>query len=183
MNKNKQLYFVALIPPEPIYGRVQNLKEEVYKDFGSKAALRSPPHITLHMPFSFREDREEILYNVIQDQIKGHKSFGVEHRGFGCFEPRVIYVNVTKTEALVDLRNSIVSGMRKNLNLLNADYKDFGFQPHMTIAFRDLKKSLFPSAWDQFRDKTFEESWECSDVVLLKHTGKNWLIHQRFSLV
>ncbi len=171
---------MALVPPSPVFEEVQRLKEDIFEKFASKASLRSPPHITLHMPFSYREDREELLYKVLQDQIKGQKSFRVEHQGFGCFEPRVIYVNVTKSEALDDLRKSLVSGMRRGLNLLNADYKDFAFYPHMTIAFRDLKKAIFPTAWEAYQNREFYCEWNCRCVVLLKHTGKVWEIHKRF---
>ena len=58
---DKNLFFIALIPPEPIKSEVMAFKKEMEEKFDSKAALRSPPHITLHMPFQWREDREGLL--------------------------------------------------------------------------------------------------------------------------
>ena len=52
--KRKQ-YFVALIPPSPVYEEAQALKEYFREKYNSKAALNSPPHITLHMPFFWKE--------------------------------------------------------------------------------------------------------------------------------
>lgn len=181
MDKNAKLYFVALIPPEEVFQEVMALKHEVAERFKSRAALRSPPHITLHMPFQYREDREEHLFtffSAIADQQKG--PLPIRHQGFGCFEPRVIYVNVTKTEDLEALRQHLITQMRRVLKLENADYKNQGFHPHMTIAFRDLKKAAFHEAWNHFETQPFEKHWQCGSFFLLKHTGKVWDPYKEF---
>jgi hypothetical protein len=46
-----RLYFIAHVPEEPVFADLMALKTAVRDLYGSKAALRSPPHITLHMPF------------------------------------------------------------------------------------------------------------------------------------
>jgi 2'-5' RNA ligase len=58
-SKDFQLYFIALIPPEPFFSEVLGLKNEVKDRFNSKAALNSPPHVTLHMPFRFKERNDQ----------------------------------------------------------------------------------------------------------------------------
>lgn len=50
------LYFIALVLPSPLYEEVTRLKEYFRDRYNSKAALRSPPHITLHMPFKWKEN-------------------------------------------------------------------------------------------------------------------------------
>jgi len=179
MNKSR-LYFVALIPPEPILSEVKGFKEQVATTYNSKAALRSPAHITLHMPFQYREDREEKLWNVFQNFVTTASPFEILQDGFGCFEPRVIYVNVEKSAELDSLRSDLVKTMRRELNLDNADYKNLPFHPHMTIAFRDLKKTVFPEAWGNFEKLPFKATWKCHSFCLLKHTGKIWLPHKEF---
>jgi 2'-5' RNA ligase len=180
LNKSTKLYFVAIIPPPSMREEVMHLKSFCAEKYASKAALRSPAHITLHMPFAFREDRIETLIATMKEIAIGQKSFHVEHCGFGCFEPRVIYIDVQLTEALAELRTHTVSSMRKKLGLLNADYKNDGFHPHMTIAFRDLKKPMFHKAWEEFENKHFEQSWDCNAISLLKHDGQVWHIAQDF---
>lgn len=140
--------------------------------FGSKAALNSPPHVTLHMPFQYRKDREVRIVEAVQKiQLP---SFLVNHKGFGAFEPRVIFVNVDDSNSLHALRNQTVKICRSNLNLENADYRNQGFHPHMTIAFRDLKKSMFLEAWNIYEKQTFLAEWECNSLWLLKHNGQSW---------
>lgn len=179
-SKNLQLYLVALIPPEPIYSQVWQMKEEVMANFGSKAALKSPPHITLHMPFRWRADRQEGLIDCLKSAVLGQKHFEIRHEDYGCFEPRVIYVQVGTTPMLENLQMTVVRKMRRELKLLNADYKNRGFHPHMTIAFRDLKKPMFQQAWSAYAHRTYKAAWSCVSVYLLKHNGARWEVLEEF---
>jgi len=170
----KNLYFIAIIPEEPVRTEVQELKENAAQLWGSKAALKSPPHITLHMPFQWRDDREEILVNTLQSFENSPSPFEVKLHDFGFFEPRVVYVNVMESVVLRELQKHLSTHVRRELNVLNADYKDRGFHPHMTIAFRDLKKSLFPEIKDYYQSQTFDTTFNYNGFTLLKHDGKSW---------
>ncbi len=88
------LYFIALVLPPPLDEEVTRLKEHFRDHYNSKAALRSPPHITLHMPFKWKEKREQELISALQKFCTGRKSFEVELKNFGCFPPRVIFIDV-----------------------------------------------------------------------------------------
>ncbi len=46
-----QKYFIAIVIPEPFQVELMDIKNIVKDKFNSKGALRSPAHITLHMPF------------------------------------------------------------------------------------------------------------------------------------
>ena len=54
MNQKKDhfsRFFIAILPPETIQREITDFKEEIARDFKSSHALKSPPHITLLMPF------------------------------------------------------------------------------------------------------------------------------------
>ena len=59
--EKRKLYFIAIIPPSPVYEEALELKKYFKEQYGSKAALNSPPHITLHMPFLWNEEKEKKL--------------------------------------------------------------------------------------------------------------------------
>ena len=59
--KIAKLYFLAIIPPSPFYDEALRLKHYFKDEYNSKASLNSPPHITLHMPFEWKEKKEEML--------------------------------------------------------------------------------------------------------------------------
>jgi 2'-5' RNA ligase len=68
------------------------------------------------------------------------------------------------------------------LNVLNADYRGLPFHPHITIAFRDLKKSMFAKAWQEFSSKKFEAVWQVKVIVLLKNEDNQWRVLKEFAL-
>ncbi len=177
-----ELYFIALVPPEPVFSEALAVKQEMAEKYGTKAALNSPPHITLHMPFRMKEAKEELLTGKLKEVVEGVESFEIHLDGYGAFEPRVIYIDVKKTESLSGLYHKVRKTMQRFLHMDNADWKNRGFHPHLTVAFRDLKKPLFKAAWNEFRDKVFSGSWKAGQVMLLKHNGSNWEIYREFPL-
>jgi 2'-5' RNA ligase len=72
--------------------------------------------------------------------------------------------------------------MKVYLNLFNAQYKDQPFHPHLTLAFRDLKKPAFYKAWQEFKEKKCEATFSVTEIVLLKHNGKIWNVYNNFIL-
>jgi 2'-5' RNA ligase len=171
------LYFIALLPPLPIRNEIQLLKEYFRETYQSKAALNSPPHITLHMPLQWKEAKEEKLISALKKFAAGKSEVEVLLKGFSCFAPRVIYVNVLESEPLRLLQSELHRFCKTELNLFNAQYRDMPFHPHITLAFRDLKKDKFERAWQEFKEKKFTGDFIASKITLLKHNGKVWNSH------
>jgi 2'-5' RNA ligase len=168
------LYFIAILPPSSISSEIQLLKEHFRDTYQSKAALNSPPHITLHMPFQWKEEKEEKLLSVLKKFAAGKSEVKIQLNGYSCFAPRVIYVNVLESEPLRLLQSELHRLCKTELNLFNAQYRDMPFHPHVTLAFRDLKKEKFETAWIEFRDKKFSGEFITNKITLLKHDGKVW---------
>lgn len=172
--KSEPLYFIAIVPPEPIYSEAFQLKEHFKTHYNSKAALNSPPHITLHMPFSWKESKEAMLVESLERFAHIQKPFELKLNNFSAFEPRVIFIDVEKNEMLKSLQKQLKRFCKIELNLFNADYKELAFHPHLTLAFRDLKKPEFYKAWEEFKDRNFNASLTVNSLVLLKHDGNQW---------
>lgn len=171
------LYFIALIPPSPLLDEAQILKEYFRDRYHSRASLNSPPHITLHMPFQWKEAKEEKLITALNTFSAGKNPFTISFNNFACFAPRVIYIDVHPSEALHTLQRDLHRFFKMELNVFNAQYRDLPFHPHLTLAFRDLKKDQFARAWQEFEQRTFSGDFPISKITLLKHDGKLW---QRF---
>ena len=174
------LYFIALIPPTPFFEEAQALKEYFRDQYQSKASLNSPPHITLHMPFQWKEAKEEKLVKALSDFSFGKKSFCVSFNNFSCFAPKVIYIDIRPSESLNALQHELHRLCKTELNMFNAQYRDLPFHPHLTLAFRDLKKELFPKAWQEFEEKKFSGDFMIDKITLLKHDGKHWKVFHDF---
>jgi 2'-5' RNA ligase len=180
--KSEQRYFLAIVPSGPVYDEALKLKHYFKETYNSGAALNSPPHITLHMPFKWKESKEDRLIFALKEFTSQQKSFHVTLTDFGSFEPRVIFIDVQKNEVLGDLQKNLKRFCKTELNLFNADYKEFAYHPHLTLAFRDLKKVEFYKAWEEFKDKKLEASFTINSIALLKHDGKEWRIFKNLLL-
>ena len=177
----KKKYFIAIVIPEPFQAELIAFKQLIKDTYNSKAALRSPAHITLHLPFEWKEEKEDGLINVLQ-QFSSKEDFVIELLNFSCFELRVIFIDVVKNELLTKLQDNLVNYAKRNLRLFNQSYDIRGFHPHVTIAFRDLKKQVFNEAYTYFKTQHYTASFKATSFCLLKHTGKEWQVYKEFSL-
>ena len=175
-----QKYFIAIVPPEPLLSEIQDLKKSIFENYQTKGALRSPGHITLHMPFSWEEEKENKLIACLQS-FAFEKEFTVSLENFSCFEPRVIFINVKQEETLFQFQKKLVKHVKMSLQLFNQSDDMRGFHPHITIAFRDLKKPVFYKIWEEFQHKTFEHNFPCHSFCLLKHTDHKWESYKEFN--
>jgi 2'-5' RNA ligase len=176
------LFFIAVVPPLDIQAEVTQLKEQVRDRYGSKHALNAPPHITLHMPFKWKLKKLDLLLKAMGKMAESCNAFEVRLKDFKAFPPRVIYIDVLQNEQLRSLHKHVYVVARRQLGLDNVDYKDRGFQPHMTIAFRDLKKSKFTDAWEDFSKRKFEAVFSAACVTLLRHQAGQWTVYQNFPI-
>lgn len=103
-------------------------------------------------------------------------------RDFHWFEPRVIFIPVNESNALQNFQQSLMKFCKMKLNLFNAQYRDLPYHPHLTLAFRDLKKDAFYRAQEEFSQKKFHATMEVKEFTLLKHDGDHWNEMQQFSL-
>lgn len=178
MKQDQSRYFVALIPPEPIQSEVQKIKEHFRDEYFSRGALRSPGHVTLLMPFLWKQKKEEQLNDLLV-QATNVKSFSLTFDGYGAFVPRTIFIKNQESLELIDFQKGLAQFAKRNMNLFNATHNR-GYNPHMTVAFRDLKKDRFATAWEEFKDKPFYAEYQVSSFWLLKHDGERWNAYREF---
>jgi 2'-5' RNA ligase len=167
-------YFIALVPPEPVLSDTQTWKEYFKEVYNSKASLNSPPHITLHMPFRWKAKKEKLLIDKLSTFTASVEPFKLELKNFAAFAPRVIYVDVVKNDGLLALQKNLERFCKREFQLFNANRLDQAYHPHLTLAFRDLKKEKFEEAWREFSERKYEKTFNCESIALLKHDGVRW---------
>jgi 2'-5' RNA ligase len=175
----QKLYFIAVVPNEDIVSQVTDFKKYIAENYQSRHSLKSPPHVTLHMPFKWKENKEKLLIDFLDKFSLQQNSFDVELRNFSAFPRRVIYIHVVENRTMAELYQQLSSEIRKSLKIFNDSYKNQGFTPHMTIAHRDLKPAAFDKAWAEFSGRGFEKDFCVDHICLMKHNGKNWEIFKR----
>lgn len=175
-------YFIAIIPPEPVFSVIETIKREVSIKYNNKSALRSPPHITLHMPFEWKTEKENNLISTLE-KFYFADSFSLHLNNYSSFEPKVVFIDVKQEALLTTLQYNLTNHVKQNLNIFNQANNLRSFHPHITIAFRDLKKSAFYEMMDEYREKIFAANFTVNSFFLLKHTGKFWLAYKEFKFI
>lgn len=173
-------YFLAIVIPEPALSKIEGLKQDLMEKHGLKGALRSPAHITLHRPFEWKEEKENFLTDTLT-KFKQPEAFAIDLKNFAFFEPRVVFVNVTENEAINKLHSALSRFAKENLRLFNETDDLRGFHPHVTVAFRDLKKPKFYELQKEFIEKKFDFQFHYSGFSLLK-LEKRWEEIKQFPL-
>jgi len=176
MNKK---YFIAIVPPENVLQKVELIKHELFALHGLKGALRSPAHVTLHRPFEWKEEKEVNLIEKLE-KFKFTEPFKIELKNYNCFDKRVIFIDVVKNEVLGHLHYQLKNYAKTELRLFNEAEDLRGFHPHITIAFRDLKKQKFIELWAEYKTKIFAETFNFKNFSLLK-LGNKWEVIKSFN--
>jgi 2'-5' RNA ligase len=167
------MYYIAIVAPEEIDQEVLKWKNYFKDHFECTVALKSPAHITLIPPFWMKEDLEDDLVNSIKDFSITKNKFEITLKDFAAFKPKVIFVDVVKSEVLSSIYQSFTDYVI-NENKFPIEKDGRPFHPHVTLATRDLYKKAFQEAWEVFTKKNYEALWIANGISLLRHNKKNW---------
>jgi 2'-5' RNA ligase len=176
MNPSKQRFFIALVPPPDIQQHITEIKLYFAEHYNSRGALNSPPHITLQPPFEWLAADVPQLEESLKEFSANRLPIPVTLSGFAAFPPRVIYTDVVKSLELLDLHKDLMSYMEANFAIVDRVSQSRPFVPHMTVAFRDLTKDNFQTAWLEFAGRSLHLEFTASALTLLLHDGSRWNI-------
>lgn len=163
------LYFAAVEPQPELSEKIR--KEQNYfadKYHAQKASLNFP-HLTIIPPFHYDEQNEAEVVGHFKKLVLTQKKFTVQLDGFGAFSnPKnpVIYIKPEYSDELVKVYSEVKAGMPY-------PFLDH-FNPHVTVAYRDLDFENFEKAWKEFAAKTFSEKFQINSIKLYKHFDKIW---------
>lgn len=177
-----QKYFIAIVPEGDVQERATELKMKLRERFNLKYALRSPAHVTLKMPFLWNEAKEDRLINKLQDFFSRQAPFSLKVRKIGTFGDRVIFIKVEEKKELMDLQKKLAKFCKTELNLV-VELSDYAYRPHMTVAFKDIKKKRFSEYLEYVKDQGFSCRMDVREIALLERTEGKWKVVKRFSLL
>ncbi|MDP6768619.1 MAG: 2'-5' RNA ligase family protein [Arenicellales bacterium] len=176
----KALYYIAVVLPSAQADAVKALQHRAHTAYHSRAALRSPPHITLRAPFRLPLDQVGGLKQVLTEFASSYTPFSIELGGFGCFPPRVVFVRVIENQALSLIQHDLIKTLTEHQIVGSGEQVLRAFHPHVTIAFRDLIQRHFRSLWGEVEHKSFVDRFTAGGITLLRHDGKIWTAEADF---
>ncbi|HLP89178.1 MAG TPA: 2'-5' RNA ligase family protein [Nostocaceae cyanobacterium] len=174
------LYFLALLPPQHIQEQANQIKQHFADYYASRAALKSPPHITLQPPFEWEDGEISRLEAVLSEFATQQPKIPLTLNGFAAFPPRVIYIHVEKSLEAATLQANLITHLAQKLTIVDKTANNRPFAPHLTVAYRDLTKPAFKTAWVEFKEQQFYFEFTAEHLTLLLHNGKRWNIKSEF---
>lgn len=178
----KRRFFIALLPPQPIQDQATEIQQYFADRYASCAAQKSPPHITLQPPFEWQEEHLPQLIQSLEEFAATQATVPIQLAGFAAFPPRVIFIHVHQTPALLALQQTLATWMEAQWGLVDTRARGRVFTPHMTVAFRDLTRQNFQLAWQEFEGRSLVAEFVASHLVLLIHTGQRWVVYRELPL-
>lgn len=183
MSSNKALFFIALLPPVDVQKFATQVKQHFAEVYQSRAALKSPPHVTLQPPFEWEIEKLPFLEENLREFAQNQSPIPMILHNYSTFKPRVIYINVIKNTEIITAHKKLSEYLESALNIIDHQSKNRPFSPHLTVAFRDLTKDNFYQAWQEFKNQKLHFEFTVNHLTLLKHTDRRWKIYQEFPFI
>jgi len=175
------LFFLAILPPKEVRDEIRVWQNWVAENFQVKAALGSPPHITIYPPVRWPLAGLSAWKNTLARFAKGMPKIPVTMQGFHHFGEQVVYADVEQSPALMHFRKSFMEYWTQSLGAKSPIHAD-SYHPHITLAFRNLTPVSFKGIWEKFASLAYNRKFSAGDLVLLKHLSPGWEIEESFPL-
>lgn len=179
MPKDQNLYFIAIVPPDGICNEITSFKEDFAHRFNSIYSLKVIPHITLKAPFSFHKADHEQTVIWFENMPLTTSSFKQQLKDFGAFHNKrnpVIFVHPLMNSSIDRLQKEILLYFAKGFVNAEISKQELEFNPHITVAYRDLQPKLFKEAWKEYEQKKYAAEFEVDSFHLLQHDSSKWNI-------
>jgi len=179
--KSMQKYFLGIVPTDEIQEAATSLKLDLKDRFNIKYALKSPAHVTLKMPFSYNEAKEDILIDKLGIFFANKRPFKIQVYGAGTFGKRVIFWKIKADAELYELQTDLRIFCKRELNFVE-ELSDRNYHPHMTIAFKDVKDRDFEDVLNLVSKNQVSRYYQVNELILLKKLEGRWTNYSVFDL-
>ena len=176
----RTLYLVALLPPEPVFSHVWDLKQEVHRRTGSRNAVRLPPHITLVPPLRETEEFEGLCTAALAGFAAAESAFEVSLQDFAWFGSRTLFVHVQERAALRAFHARLMAWCAAHLPQVAPEGRPY--TPHLTLATRDLPPAQVPELRQRFAGRTYAARFAVENFTLFRLDGQQWQARATFAL-
>jgi 2'-5' RNA ligase len=167
------LYYIAAICPDEVNNQVQVFKQYMHDKYGSRAAQKSPAHLTIVPPFKAEEDMEKLLLEFVATYNFGIVPFDIRLNGFNHFDNKVLFVDVVPNDSLNEMEKDINIQFGTEFPAIIFRTKP-DFHPHVTIATRDIPENKFDEVWAYFQQQQIDAQYTCKELFVMKLDRGVW---------
>ncbi|MBC6111264.1 2'-5' RNA ligase family protein [Pedobacter fastidiosus] len=168
----ENLFLVCLVPPLSVVEDIDVIRNEIAAQFNVHESLKRPAHITLYNPVKLSSKEQEEGFFKKLDEAVFAPPFTQVLKNFNSFPPHTIFIDVDHNEGIMNLQAEIKKALKPMALLEKADQPKFN--PHLTIAFKDVKPAVYPLIMDKYKERKFQRTFEVNGFSVYKHIDKIW---------
>ena len=173
----RQTHFIGVLIPDELTDVLEECRGYMHENFGCKSGHGTPVHVTLVPPFKLTEPHAT---NDLADAIRtglrageGLLGFPAKIRNFDGFGERTLYAKVEAGDKWTTLRDAVLSAVLKAVPG-SVKKPQRAFQPHLTVANRDIPPGAFALALEALNARRLFASFPVDNVTLFEFDGRKW---------
>jgi 2'-5' RNA ligase len=177
---------------DEVTAEIRNIQKDLSEITGSTGSLRAwVPHVTVGSGLCVEEHEVDTFCHKIEIFLSQYKPFVIKSEGYSFidnwsgvrlgYEPYVVHIKPAKSELLA----SIANFFELDLKTQYPSWYDqpWPYNPHITIAYKDLNIEGFKKAKEYCRDKKIEREILIDNVCLaVEGVDGKWVSYKRFGL-
>lgn len=171
----EQTHFIGVLLPEDITLTLEDCRRYMNEAYGCKSGHGTPIHVTLVPPFKLAEEfsTEDLVRAIEKDVLLKGLGFSARIENFDAFGDRTLFGKVLASASWTRLRDETVKA------ILNAcpgcTKKDQRpFQPHATVANRDIPTGVTTAALQVMNELNLVEDFPVDNITIFERHGGKW---------
>ncbi len=189
----QQTHFIGVLLPDDITATLEDCRHYMSHTYGCKSGYRTPIHVTLVPPFKLQEeygtqDLENAIFSAIESgsitralATDSGKKFIAHIEGFDAFGDRTIFGKVFADSHWTALRDATLAAVLKACpGCTKKD--DRPFQPHATVANRDIPSGVSSDALKVLGEIKLNEDFPVDNITIFERKGGAWEIASTIEL-
>lgn len=171
----EQTHFIGVLLPEDITLTLEDCRRYMRESYGCKSGYGTPVHVTLVPPFRLpKEFSTSDIAEAIADTVatKG-LGFAAKIDNFDAFGDRTIFAKVVCGEKWTNLRDETLRCvLRVCPGCAKKDSRPF--QPHATVANRDIPEGASTKALEALNGMGLREEFPVDGITVFERNGGRW---------
>ena len=174
-NIPQQTHFIGVLLPEDITLTLEDCRRYMNEVYGCKSGHGTPIHVTLVPPFRLQEEYStaDLISAIEKEVLPKGLGFTAHIDNFDAFGDRTLFANVVAGDAWTKLRDKTVQAI---LNACPSSTKKDKklFQPHATVANRDIPVGIMTKALQVMNELNLAEDFPVDNITIFERKGNRW---------
>ena len=174
-NIPQQTHFIGVLLPEDITLSLEECRRYMSRAYSCKSGHGTPIHVTLVPPFKLQDDcsTADLIRAVEKAEVRKHLGFTAHIDNFDAFGDRTLFANIIAHTYWTNLRDEVVKAILNTFPCcLKKDRKPF--QPHATVANRDIPAGVMTQALQTMNELNIEEDFLVDSITIFERNGNKW---------